>query len=548
MQTMKKLGLTLVLVVAGLWLAAMPVGASTHPCAAHLDTIREWRNDPQWVNHRSHTDRWDRVLKACGESVTADVTAMTAAEAQRFYDRTNAAGKARWGLVVTMLTAVEQPAQTVVVAPQPTPTPIVVSQQSQQQQVPEPAARAQSQRQQVVPRYSLQLIGYDFTNYNVRIAKHLREGDVYDYRLRVNDESFQGNHPAVCVDLPDPAAFDVHVDGLDGNGCVLVDRWHTTWHNAEVRVWGHSIDDNQIRPDVYTHTLRLQPSSAYTIDGLSHNVEMRVAEDDAGSIKLGQEAGRWGFRVWRTLVGSPAWSLQYDIRGAGWTEAGTSLAGTSARSWSPDGTTGTVLQEGFTPMAGFVGTLGTLGMDCSLGTAEMRLRHVERNGKNLSARTPGTAGYVAVHPAHQWVNVCPPPSAKATATLRHMQHYRCGGQADGLPMGENWLQVEWTTTGAAANGIVIGISKDLGLGNGVYRSGSSRINLAVGGLTAPQIAALVNSKTTFQNDSQANPIRITAHSEATPGWKTVDGDCEMSEAFLGFDVISQSGTFSGGRD
>ena len=546
---MKKLGLTLVLVVAGLWLAAMPVGASTHPCAAHLDTIREWRNDPQWVNHSSHTDRWDRVLKACGESVTADVTAMTAAEAQGFYDRTNAAGKERWGLVVTMLTAVEQQAQTVVVAPQPTPTPIVVSQHAQQQD-PDPPVRAWSQQQQVVRSYSLQLIGYDQNHLNEHIPKNLREGEVYDYRLRIVPEtaaSYQAPHPAICLDLPDSARFSVNVDGLDGNGCVLADHWSS--FNAEVRVWGTSIDDNRIGPDVYTHTIRLQPSSAYTISTpFSHNVNMRVAEDDAGSLTLHHEAGRLGFRMWRTIVGSPAWSLEYDIRGAGWTEAGTSLAGTSQRSWSPDGTTGTVLQEGFTPMAGFVGTLGTLGMDCSLGAAEMRLKHVARGGRNLSARTPGTAGYVSVTPAHQWVNVCPPqhPSAKATATLRHMQHYRCNGRD--LPMGEQWLRVEWTTTGAAANGNEIGVSKNLGLGNGVYRSSATRINLAVGNLTAPQIAALVNGKTTFQNDSRANPIRITAHSEATPGWKTVDGECEMSEAFLGFDVSSQRVAFSGGRD
>ena len=94
----------------------------------------------------------------------------------------------------------------------------------------------------------------------------------------------------------------------------------------------------------------------------------------------------------------------------------------------------------------------------------------------------------------------------------------------------------------------LGVSKDLGLGNGVYRSSTTRINLSVSGLTAPQIAALVNSKTMFQNDSRTNPIRITAHRAATPGWKTVDGRCEMSEAFLGFDVSARREAFSGGRD
>ncbi len=273
-----------------------------------------------------------------------------------------------------------------------------------------------AQQQQVALRYSLQLIGYDFTNYNVRIAKKLREGDVYDYRFRVADDSFQGRHPAVCIDLPDPARFSVNVDGLDGNGCVQADRWHTTWHEAEVRVWGTSTDDNRVGPDVYAHTIRLQPSSDYTIDSLSQNVDMKVAEDDAGYIRLEPQfggSGPIGFRVWRTLEGSPRWELKYDVRGAGWTSSGSSI--TSAYhnlAWRPGGDTGTVLERGFTSMADFAGTVN-LAIDCSQGPAEIRLQHVERGGENLSARTPGAAGYVPVHPADEWVNVCPPPPQPA---------------------------------------------------------------------------------------------------------------------------------------
>ena len=49
--------------------------------------MRQWRNDPQWVGYKSHTDRWDRALLAFGETVAdASLTPMTAAEAQVFAD------------------------------------------------------------------------------------------------------------------------------------------------------------------------------------------------------------------------------------------------------------------------------------------------------------------------------------------------------------------------------------------------------------------------------------------------------------------------------
>ena len=406
----------------------------------------------------------------------------------------------------------------------------------------------------MVLRYSLQLIGYDFTNYNVRIAKNLQEGGVYDYSFRIGDESFQGRHPAVCLDLPDTAKFEVNVDGLDKDtGCVLADRWDTTWHEAEVRVWGRSIDDNRVGPDVYTHTIRLQPSSDYTIVDDSHNIDMRVAEDDASSIRLGPEAGTVGLRVWRTIEGM--WSLYYDIRGAGWHESGTSITTTYTKQRWESELAKTVdesaLQRGFTSMKSFDRSLGghhlPRRLDCSLGSAEMKLTGVWRN-ELLSNRTPGTAGYVAVHPAGEWVSVCKPPPAgpaKATATLTAEKHYQCYGQ--NIRMGEQWIDLEWNTAGADANGIEVGVSKDLGLGNGVYRSSATRINLAAGNLTAAALRDLVNSKTTFQNDGRANPIRVTAVGPETPASKMVDGECEHKDTFLGFEVSLSRATFSGGR-
>ncbi|WP_420611171.1 hypothetical protein [Candidatus Poriferisodalis sp.] len=341
------------------------------------------------------------------------------------------------------------------------------------------------------------------------------------------------------------------MDGLDSNGWVLADRWHADWHDAEVRVWGTSTDDNRVGPDVLTHTIRLKSSSDYTIDGLSQNVDMRVAEDDTGSITLEPQyggSGPTGFRVWRTLEGSPRWELTYDVRGAGWTSSGSSITSAYQNlTWRPGTDTGTVLERGFTSMDDFAGTVG-LAIDCSLGPAEIRLGRVERGGENLSARTPGTAGYVSVDPADEWVNVCPPAAAgtvKATASLTVEKRYQCWGM--NFEMGEERLELEWHTAGADANGVEIGVSKDLGLDNGVYRSSATRINLAVGSLTAAEIRDLINSKTVFQNDSRANPIRVTAVGPSTVAAKMVDGSCEYSQTFLGFDVSAARVSFSGGR-
>ncbi len=143
----------------------------------------------------------------------------------------------------------------------------------------------------------------------------------------------------------------------------------------------------------------------------------------------------------------------------------------------------------------------------------------------------------------------PPPAAastaKATATLTVEKRYQCYGMD--FSMGSERLELEWHTAGADANGHEIGVSKDLGLGNGVYRSSATRINLAVGTLTAAEISDLINSKTTFQNDGRANPIRVTAVGPSTVAAKMVDGSCEYSQTFLGFDVSAARVLFSGGR-
>ena len=72
--------------------------------AALIAKMREWRNDPQWVHAKAHTDRWDRALKAFGEPVAdATLTAMTAAEAQGYANR----GWTRWVEVARALREIE---------------------------------------------------------------------------------------------------------------------------------------------------------------------------------------------------------------------------------------------------------------------------------------------------------------------------------------------------------------------------------------------------------------------------------------------------------
>ena len=70
----------------------------------------EWRNDPQWVGEKSHTDRWDRALLAFGETVAdTTLTPMTAAEAQAFADRGDA--WSHWVSVAAALREIEAAGQ-----------------------------------------------------------------------------------------------------------------------------------------------------------------------------------------------------------------------------------------------------------------------------------------------------------------------------------------------------------------------------------------------------------------------------------------------------
>ncbi len=66
--------------------------------------IYEWRNDPKWVDDKTHTDRWDRALLAFGETVSdASLTPMTASEAQSYADK----GWQRWVEVAKALRDIE---------------------------------------------------------------------------------------------------------------------------------------------------------------------------------------------------------------------------------------------------------------------------------------------------------------------------------------------------------------------------------------------------------------------------------------------------------
>ncbi|MXY15467.1 MAG: hypothetical protein F4Y57_00250, partial [Acidobacteria bacterium] len=91
-----------------------------NPYAALIAQMREWRNDPQWVSHKSHTDRWDRALKAFGETVPdSSLTAMTAAQAQALADKP---WGTRWVEVAKALWEIEGAR---VQPPPPAPDPVV---------------------------------------------------------------------------------------------------------------------------------------------------------------------------------------------------------------------------------------------------------------------------------------------------------------------------------------------------------------------------------------------------------------------------------------
>ena len=92
---------------------APPEQGDQSPQAKYADLIarvKEWRNDPCCVNNQDHTDRWDRVLLAFGETV-ADTTLepMTAAEAQTYANN----GWTRWIEVTKALRELENRAPTV---------------------------------------------------------------------------------------------------------------------------------------------------------------------------------------------------------------------------------------------------------------------------------------------------------------------------------------------------------------------------------------------------------------------------------------------------
>ncbi len=76
--------------------------------AGLIADVTEWRNDPCCESSKAHTDRWDRVLLALGESVAdGSLQPMTAAEAQGYADR----GWTRWTQVAETLRALEAAAQ-----------------------------------------------------------------------------------------------------------------------------------------------------------------------------------------------------------------------------------------------------------------------------------------------------------------------------------------------------------------------------------------------------------------------------------------------------
>ena len=81
-----------------------PPGTPANPHAGLIAKVREWRDDPCCAYHKPHTDRWDRVLLALGETVAdASLAPMGAAEAQGYADR----GWTRWVEVAAALRQIE---------------------------------------------------------------------------------------------------------------------------------------------------------------------------------------------------------------------------------------------------------------------------------------------------------------------------------------------------------------------------------------------------------------------------------------------------------
>jgi len=73
--------------------------------AALIAQVYQWRNDPNGVHDKSHTDRWDRALLALGETVAdASLTPMTAAEAEQMAVKYQAS---RWNPVAEALREIE---------------------------------------------------------------------------------------------------------------------------------------------------------------------------------------------------------------------------------------------------------------------------------------------------------------------------------------------------------------------------------------------------------------------------------------------------------
>ncbi len=75
-----------------------------NPYASLIADVKLWRDDPCCASNTAHTDRWDRVLLALGESVAdASLQPMTASDAQGLADR----GWNRWERVAEALRELE---------------------------------------------------------------------------------------------------------------------------------------------------------------------------------------------------------------------------------------------------------------------------------------------------------------------------------------------------------------------------------------------------------------------------------------------------------
>ena len=280
------------------WVGGAEGAAGVNSNSALIDQMREWRNDPQWVHAKDHTDRWDRALLALGESVSdGTLTAMTAAEAQGFADR----GWERWEEVAEALRQLETGGATDN-APAQDNTP------------PQPA-------QDPPPPLHATLIGqmYDWRNNNAQWSSNKSHTDRWDRALLAFGEAVLGGS-LTPMTAAEAQAF--------------ADRGWTPW--VEVAQALKAVVTGTGSPDTLTGTsageLLVGLDGADALRGLGGNDELRGG---SGNDDLTGGAGRDRFVFFSGQLGAKeitdfASGDVIVLKGDGWSSVADIIAGVQA--------------------------------------------------------------------------------------------------------------------------------------------------------------------------------------------------------------------------